>query len=894
MRTLLAALLVFPALSLAQAPLERPTDGPQPGPPPRRTRPAIEKTADEGSRPPPPRPTSPVGRGPPAPAPAASAPVAGPQAQGAGPIAPAPPAGPGAAPGEATIRPSDGRCVPLQGRFMLSFNKADIIDVLEQASRWTCRNFIYTDDVARGKITLLSKTSVTADEAYAAFLAALAANNITIYATGKYYKLGRMPDSKKLPIPTMTGADSEAPATEQIMTKVIRLQSTDADLLRGVLGNFISPQGADIQSIPPDTLIVTDTGLNIRRIEKMLETIDRPGGGDVIRVVQLRYATAKDVADKLNQIFQTQGANRSRRVYTLARPVPSPVTTPAAGPGAQPGTAPPPGSATDVSVSKVIPDDRTNKLIIIADEKSFQRVEELIEQLDVPTGGDGGVHVVFLKNATAEDLATTLSNLAQGQAKKAGATPPAQAPVIRTGGMVVRPPNAAPAPPGTEGATAELFSGEVKVTADKAQNALLIQASGSDYIAISRLIEKLDRPRRQVFVEGAILEVDIDNGLDIGVGAHAFIDVTVNGKQGVLPIVSQPGQVSSLSPASIVSLGGFLTGFSGPTSGVLQSLAGVNLPSLGLLIRALESSSDVNVISTPHVLATDNEDSEITVGQNVPFQTGYFPPGLTSALNTSTTSGTATALGTTIGTTGVAGLAAGIERQDVELKLKMKPQINEGGNVRLTVEVQNEEISSTDPVLGPTTAKRTVKTQVITKDQSTIVIGGLIQDRVLHSVKKVPLLGSLPLLGGLFRETANTKQKTNLLIFLTPYIIRDADDYRHIYEKKKKEFDDFMVQYYGERSAFNVQVDYSKKPGPLALIHHGVVEESLRLENGGAGLPGEGMTSPPGGPEKASPTPSVRPAAQPSPQPEHEPELSPPAQPGEPPGNTPDPMEGAP
>ena len=897
MRMLLATILLVPALALAQ--LEPPTDGPQP--PADGSQPPARPTGTPFSRPRErqerllrqrsavPRPgTAPqnAAGGPSGPVrPAVPAPGARPPTT----AAPQPAPGVPAPAGEATIRAADGRCVPLQGRFMLSFNKADIIDVLEQASRWTCRNFIYTDDVARGKITLLSKTPVTSEEAYAAFLAALSANNITIYSTGKYYKLGRAPDSKKLPIPTYTDPESGVPATEQIVTKVIRLQSTDADMLRGVLGNFISPQGADIQSIPPDTLIITDTGLNIRRIERMLETIDRPGGGDLIHIVQLRYAAAKDVADKLNQIFQAQqGGSRARRGIStgpIARPVPPGGVVQAA-----PGAAP--GGPVDVSVSKVLPDERTNKLIIIADEKSFQRVQELLEQLDVPTGADGGIHVVFLKNASAEELATTLSSLAQGQAKRSGGGPPAAAPAQPLGGgMTFNRPTPTPAPSSPEGsATAELFSGEVKITADKAQNALLVQASGADFIAISRLIEKLDRARRQVFVEAVIMEVNLNNQTDLGVGAHGFVDVTVNGRKGVLPLVSQPGQVSSLSPAGIVSLGGFLTGFTGPTSGTLKDLTGgvLSLPSIGVLIRALQTSSDVNVISTPHVLATDNEDSEITVGNNVPFQSGFFPSGISNLLGGASGSNTnANNLAGLLGTSGgLSNLAAGIQRQNVELRLKMKPQINEGGNVRLSVDVQNEEIASQDATLGPTTSKRSVKTQIVAKDQSTIVIGGLIQERATRSVKKVPVLGSLPVLGALFRETQSIKQKTNLLVFLTPYIIRDEADYRRIYEKKRKEQEDFMVQFYGKKREYNVDVDFSRKPGPLARIHQGVQEETSRIENGGPGLPGEGMSTPPAGPGQAvppapQPERGTRTPAAPSPpplQPEGQPEAQPPDQ----------------
>jgi general secretion pathway protein D len=827
MHKLLAPLLLLvPALALAQVPLRPP--GPY--------------RRDKNQRPSPAaRPTTPAAPAPGRPIPPRAPALQQPQGE---PPETAPETAGEAGEAETTLAPANARCKPLAGRFMLSFNKAEITDVLEQASRWTCRNFIYTEDVARGKITLLSKTPVTAEEAYAAFLAALNANNIVVYPTGKYYSLKRSPDAKKLPIPTYVDADSGTPANEQIVTKVIRLQYADADQLRGVLGNFISPQGADIQSIPPDTLIITDIGLNIRRIERMLVSIDRAGAGDLIRLVQIRYASAKDIADKVNQIFQAQQGGRpgTRRGFAAAPSTPG-RGRPAAAPVAEAG---------EVSITKVLPDERTNKLIVIADEKSYQRLMELIEQLDVPTGSDGGIHVVFLKNANAEELSTTLSNLAQGQAKRPGAAAvPAPAPAL--GGPAPQQRTAAVPAAGTAAVTAELFSGEVKVTADKTQNALLVQASGADFVAISRLIEKLDRPRRQVFVEAVILEVNLRDQRQLGVGAHTTVNLDYKGDQGVLPLVSAPGRISSLSPQNVIALGGFLTGFVGPTSAELEDL-GLKIPSIGVLIQALQTSSDVNVISTPTLLAMDNEESEIAVGQNVPFQAGFFPSGISNLLNTSSTS--SSAVGSLIGSSGVSSLAASIQRQNVELRLKIKPQINEGGNVRLLIEEQTEEIASTDPTLGPTTSKRSVKTQIVAKDQSTIVIGGLIQDRHVRSVNKIPFLGSLPLIGVLFRDTDTTKQKTNLLLFLTPHIIRDEGDYRRIYEKRRKEQQEFIEQFYGRQPGYSVDVDFSRKAGPYARMSQGVEEETQRLQNGGPGLPGEKLTAPPGGPDAAKQTPA--------------------------------------
>jgi len=810
MRMPLLVLAAVPVLSLAQA-------GPPGGPPP-----------SYPGAPPPTRPPPAVTVNPAPP--------------------PAPPPGRGAAPGAAVTVPeeagqaggdahAEGHCVPLQGRFLLAFNKADIVDVLEQASRWSCKNFLYTDDIARGKITLLSKSAVTAEEAYAAFLAALTANNIAVYSSGRYLKLTRIADAKKTPIPTLLGEGEEAPALEQPVTKIFRLHYADPDQLRGVMGNFISAQGADIQSIPPDVLIITDLGLNVRRIELMLEALDRPGSGELIRFIQVRYASARDLADKVNQVFQASPALPGRP--TARRPIIGGV---APGMPAAPG-APAPALAAGgeegaLSISKVMADERTNKLVVIADDKSFQRIRDLVDQLDVPTAGEGQIHVLFMKNASAEDLAQTLQALAQGQAS-------ARRPATAPGAPTAPGQPAAPQPVAPTGATtAALFSGDVKITADKVSNALIVLASGADFTTIEKLVDRLDRPRRQVFVEAVIIEVDLQNENDFGVSMHGVVPYSNSNGTGYIPLASETGRINSLSPTSVVALGGFLTGLVGPSSAELSSVL-PGIPSLAVLVQALQSSSDVNVISTPQVLATDNEDAEITVGQNVPFQAGYNPGVLSSAAST-TSSTTSSALGSIIGLGGINSLYAPIQRQNVELRLRIKPQITEGDNIRLQIDEQTEEIASNNPTLGPTTAKRAIKTNISVKDQSTIVIGGLIQDRVIQAVQKTPLLGDIPVLGWLFRDTVTTKTKTNLLLFLTPYIIHDPSDYQRLYERKRKEQQEFQKAFYGKQTAYEPPIDYNRKAGPYTKLHRDVAREDQKLENGGPGSPGERAITPVG------------------------------------------------
>jgi len=893
MRKLLTAALLVPVLALAQEPAPgapapaAPGEAPQAAPPPPRPAPLRAGVPVGPSAPaprppavPPPAPQRPATAGPPAPAFRPSAPAAAP-APGARPAtAGARPAGAEAQvpPGQAggTAR-AEGACQPMQGKFLLAFNKADIADLLEQASRWTCRNFAYTDEVVRGKITLLSKTAVTPDEAYAAFLAALTANGISMYQTGKYWKLVRIADAKKVPIPTVIGDEVDYAAVEQPITRLFRLRYLDPDQLRAVLGNFTSPQGADIQTVQPDVLLVTDISLNVRRIEKLLETLDRPGSNDLVRVIQVQFAPARDIADKVNQIFTQAGgaAGRpgSKRPLVLGGVAPAPqagVPAPAAG-GGEP---------SEVSVSKVVADERTNKLIVISDEKSYQRIVDLVKQLDTPTAGEGTIHVIYLKNANAEDLATTLQSLTTGASRR-GSTAP--------GAALATPPGAAPAPPGpapVRGPTsAELFSGDVKVTADKPSNSLVVVASASDFAVVQRLVEKLDRPRRQVFVEAVLMEVNISDETKIGVGMHTAIPVnTANGK-GFIPLGFQPGRINSLNPGSALQLGGFLTGLVGPVSAELKDI--FPFPSMGILIQAVQGNSDVNILSTPHLLAQDNEESEIVVGQNVPFQAGYNP-GFNTSLGTSTTSGSTT--NNLLASPYAVSLIAPIQRQNVDLKLKIKPQIHEGDMVRLDIDEQAEEIVARDPTLGPTTAKRSIKTKVVAKDQTTIVIGGLIQDRNVNAVQKVPLLGDIPLLGWLFRDTATTKQKTNLLLFLTPYIVRDQADFRRILERKQREQREFYEQYYGKKMGY-MMADAAPRPGPLSRVRHEVEVESAKIENGGPGAPGQRTTgtAQPSAPFPAVPPPTAwqGPAAAPPPEPPGD-AGEPPAAPGAPaPGGAP-------
>ncbi|HTO95421.1 MAG TPA: type II secretion system secretin GspD [Myxococcales bacterium] len=727
---------------------------------------------------------------------------------------------------------------------VMSFDKRDLTEVIQFVSQFTQRNFILPERVS-GKITILSNSPIPADDVWNVFVAALDANNWAVYPVGKYWKLVEKKQSSRANVPIYLERGQEPPPTEQMVTKLFKLRYVEADQMRNVLNQFTS-RDSDFQIFPPDTLVISDLGLNMRRLEKLVSQLDQPGGSEEIHIVSVQYAGAQELAQKLTEIFTAQATGRGTAIRHLG--VAEPVVQPGQ-PIAVPGQ--PVGSTTTgpVQIGKIIPEERTNKLIVIAGARSFNRVLALIRQLDVPAG-EGGVHVYYLENAKAEDVASTLQALAQGR-HTTGSAPGGRPPTV--GSLMGGAPASAAAQAGGA-VSADLFSGEVKITADKNTNSLVVIASQADYRNLVKVVERLDIRRRQVFVEAVIMEVDLENDLDLGVSMHGgtlINDVSFRGARGDAPLVvgSELGGLSSIGGiSSLGSLGGFLAGLQGPP--ITVPGLNVSLPSFAILVNALQTSSDVNVISTPHVIMTDNTEGEITVGQNVPFQAAYAPgaSALTALGGTGTTTttgtGTSAAVGSLVGLGGLNSLYAPIQRQNVELRLRIKPQINESDYVRLDVDEQTEEIASVDKILGPTTSKRSAKTTVVAKDQETVVIGGLIQERSIRDVQKVPVLGSLPVVGWLFRNESTKKQKTNLLLFLTPYIIRDQSDYRRIFERKMAERSEFVKRFYGEDAQYEANIDYERKPGPLARVRRGVNQELNRYENGGPGTTDERVIRP--------------------------------------------------
>jgi general secretion pathway protein D len=517
---------------------------------------------------------------------------------------------------------------------------------------------------------------------------------------------------------------------------------------------------------------------------ELVEEIDVGGAGDQVWVEPMHYMTATEISQRINEIFDVK-------------------------PGAAPAQPKAPGSAlSDTHIGKIIPDDRSNSLIIVATERGYLRVLELIRRLDVPNTGEGEVHVLPLQHAMAEEMATTLNSILQ-------AAP--QAP--------------RPGQPATSG----IFEGSVKVTADKPTNSLVITSSLRDFGALHGVIDRLDRARRQVFIEAVIMDLSVDHSTKLGLNYHGGDNPNLLGATQPSLVFGGFNPINSIGLPNADSLQGLALGIRGPDIGGTTNLlgTGISIPAFGVVLNALATSGDANVLATPHIIATDNVAAEINVGENIPLQTniGGSLPNL-GALAGSAGAGLG-ALGALGGLGGFGGFSA--PRQDVGTKIKVIPHINDSEEVRLELTEEISEQGASQGQLGAVSiTKRNAQTTVVVQDQQTVVIGGLMRDAVTRSEQKVPVLGDIPLLGFLFRSTTKGTRKTNLLLILTPYVIRDQNDLRTVFERKMQERQEFLDRYFvfSDQKPYEPPHDFSRTNGLLEDIRQTYLSlnERRRLE----------------------------------------------------------------
>jgi general secretion pathway protein D len=626
----------------------------------------------------------------------------------------------------------------------MDFNDVDIKDFIKVISKITGKDFILGQNVT-GKVTIVSPTPVTIDEAWRIFESVLQVNQLTTVGTGNVIKILSLRDAKGADISTYLGRTAEQ-TSDVYITQVIPLHYITANDMANVLRPFLSSFGNIQPYDPANTLIVTESASNIDRLLKIIRELDTDINRQTIQVIKLKYATAQSIANIINNLYTGQ----TKPTFGFVRPN---------------------QAAQTQQPIKVLYDDRTNSIILVASSDEIASIEILIQKLDVPVVGEGQIHVYYLRNANAEKLSATLATLAGSSAPSV----PGQA---------------------AQHAAVAQLAGGVKISADPATNSLIIIATPQDYQIIKGVIQELDIRRRQVYVQAVIAELSLSGTKQLGVDLNAIPNLYAGGTN--LGAVSNMGAGSQILPTTTSPLGPFSQ--SGLSMGIINgtiTLNGVTYPNIISFINALETNSEANVLSTPNILATDNEPAEIMVGQNVPIPTGQ-------------------AIGQISGYT-----QTFVQRQDVGLKLKITPQINAGDYVRLKLDFELTAIIPSPQGLnantvGITTSKRSAQTVVTVKDRSTIVIGGLLQNNSSVSESKIPFLGDLPLIGWLFRYSNKSKDKTDLMIFLTPYIVKSQSDIARINQIKEEQSKKFEKETFG----------YELKNSPFTATFNSMNKES--------------------------------------------------------------------
>ncbi len=597
----------------------------------------------------------------------------------------------------------------------LNFVAADIEAVARTMATITGRNVV-VDPRVKGVVTLTTERPVSPAVAYNQFLASLRLQGFTVVEASGLDKVVPEADAKLQSGGVAVGAVPGGAPGNQIVTQIFRLNFESANNLVAVLRPLISPNNTINVNPGNNSLIITDYADNLRRLGRIIAALDVSNATDV-EIIPLKHAIASDLAPLVLRL----------------------IDAPAGGAGAAPGLA------ADASFrTTLVAEPRSNALILrAANPARVALVKALVEKLDQPTSGSNGnsgnIYVVYLKNAEATKIAATLRAALSGEARPAAAVVPTGTPNL-AGALASQ----ATSQPATGG----------QIQADIATNSLIITAPEPQYRQIRAVIDKLDVRRAQVFVESLIAEVNAEKAAEFGIQWQGLIGQNGDANVGVLGTNFRIGGTNIISLAASAASGGAVTPSAGLNVGIAQRTNGLYV--LGFLARYLQTNGDGNILSTPNLLTLDNEEAKIVIGQNVPFVTGSFT-------NTGGSSNTVNPFQT-------------IERKDVGLTLKVKPQISENGTVRLTIsqEVSSVQASTAGAANGPTTNKRSIDTNVLVNDGSIVVLGGLLQDEYSGNQEKVPGLGDIPIFGNLFKSETRSRIKTNLMVFLRPVVMRDV------------------------------------------------------------------------------------------------------------------------
>lgn len=632
------------------------------------------------------------------------------------------------------------------------FPDADIMDLIKAISKMTRKNVIMDPKVG-GKITIITQVAITVRDAFKVFLTALTNNNYTVVRSGEFLRVVRLADAREMNHPVVEG--DKVPDADTMITRVTPIKNVSSEEVLRNIRALTNKEARIFNLAQTNTLIIVETSSNMQRILKMISLLDREGFVDSPGIIQVQNTQASEI-QKLLQAIIGGGANRTNQ-----RPGGTSGTSTA---GRSFGGS----AAAGPRITDIIADDRTNSLIVLANEKGFEKVQELVQKLDIKSEfGAGQIHIYYLVHADAESVSKTLGNLVGGTGGGGTAS---------TGGTARR----------AFGAQGELtFEGKVKVAADKDTNSLVVTAKQADYDLLSPIIGKLDMPRDQVFVEALVMEMTLDRNFSY---SPNILGVTGDKSFNRAGFITNPDDLVKLltSPQSIggVFLGNSMVGpvreMDNPYDKTGSKL---KLQAINGMIKALQTVTDANIRATPSLLAFDNQESKISVKEQVPFKK------------------------TTTNATGQS--SSSIEKEAIGLELTLKPRINKASDfVKLDIEFGLDDFTKRELAEGVkneggvATVARKIKTSVSVKDSDTVAFGGLIRDIVNESKRQIPILGDIPLLGWLFKSSEQEVRKQNLMVFITPRIIKQYDRMRAILNDKISERDEFVSEMKGGKDPF--------------------------------------------------------------------------------------------
>jgi len=616
---------------------------------------------------------------------------------------------------------------------MLNFVNADLEAAVRAIGQYTGRQFVI-DPRVRGTLTLVTERPVTKQQAYEQLLAALRLQGFTIVEPARPDGIVRIvPEADaKLQGGQVVAPATPAPRGDQVVTQVFRLRYESATSMVPVLRPLIAPNNT-ISAYPANnTLVITDYAENLRRIARIIEAIDSPGAAEN-EIVQLKHGLATDVATIANRVLD-EGARAA-------------------------------GQATDAGQRvQILAEPRTNSLILRAASPSrLALARQLIERLDRPSLSAGDINVVYLRNAEAVKLAPLLRAVLAndptyvpqtgGRALSGTTVTTGQQQGMLGQQMQQQPQQLATQAPAAGGSGAAGAAGGLAgmIQPDAATNSLIITAPEPLYRNIRAIIEKLDSRRAQVVIESLIVEVSADKSAEFGIQWQDLSGLDSTDTRVIGGTNFGVGGTNIINVAADPSSAG-----RGLNIGIVKgkiTLPGIGeVANLAFLARALETKANANILSQPNIQTLDNEEAKFLVGQNVPFVTGSYTQQGSAAINPFQT----------------------FERQDIGLQLRVRPQISEGGVVRLALYLEVSSISPSSLVANQLiTNKRSFDSVVLVEDGNYVVLSGLIEDRTNVSVQKVPLLGDIPFLGALFRYENRERNRTNTMVFLRPIIVRD-------------------------------------------------------------------------------------------------------------------------